>query len=67
MLKAVFLTNNELIKLARKFTPDWMIQVDGTFNTNRIRIPLIDYLGVSNTGKSFLFAFCFVTSESSNN
>jgi hypothetical protein len=66
-LKAVFFTNNELMKLARRFTPDWMIQVDGKFNTNRIRMPLIDCLGVSNTGKSFLFAFCFVTSESSDN
>jgi hypothetical protein len=67
VLKAVFFTNDELMKLARKFTPDWMIQVDGTFNTNRIRMPLIDCLGVSNTGKSFLFAFCFVTSESADN
>jgi hypothetical protein len=66
-LKAVFFTNDELIKLARRFAPDWMIQVDGTFNTNHIRMPLIDCLGVSNTGKSFLFAFCFVTSESSDN
>jgi hypothetical protein len=67
ILKAVFFTNDELIKLARRFAPDWMIQVDGTFNTNHIRMPLIDCLGVSNTGKSFLFAFCFVTSESSDN
>jgi hypothetical protein len=67
VLKAVFFTNDALIKLARKFTPDWMIQVDGTFNTNRIRMPLIDCLGVTNCGKSFLFAFCFVTSESSDN
>ena len=67
VLKAVFFTNDDLIKLARKFCPDWMIQVDGTFNTNVIRMPLIDCLGVNNTGKSFLFAFCFVTSESSEN
>jgi hypothetical protein len=67
VLKAVFFTNNSLMKLARRFTPDWMIQVDGTFNTNRIRMPLIDCLGVSNTGGSFIFAFCFVTSESSEN
>jgi hypothetical protein len=44
-----------------------MIQVDGTFNTNKIRMPLIDCLGINNTGKSFIFAFCFVTSESSEN
>jgi hypothetical protein len=67
VLKAVFFTNDELIALARRFTPDWMIQMDGTFNTNRIKMPLIDILGVTNTGNSFIFAFCFVTSESSDN
>jgi hypothetical protein len=67
VLKAVFFTNDALIKQARRFCPDWMIQVDGTFNTNKIRMPLIDCLGINNTGKSFIFAFCFVTSESSEN
>jgi hypothetical protein len=67
VLKAVFFTNDDLIKLARRFCPDWMIQTDGTFNTNRIKMPLIDCLGVNNTGKSFIFAFAFVTSESSDN
>jgi MULE transposase domain len=67
VLKAVFFTNDRLIKQARRFTPDWMIQVDGTFNTNKIRMPLIDCLGVSNCGKSFIFAFAFVTSESRDN
>ena len=40
-----------------------MIQVDGPFNTNEIRMPLIDCLGISNTGKSSFFTFYFVTSE----
>lgn len=30
-------------------------------------MPLVDILGVTNTGHSFIFAFCFVTSESSDN
>jgi hypothetical protein len=67
VLKAVFFTNERLIRLARRFTPDWMIQVDGTFNTNKIRMPLINCLGVTNTSKSFVFAFAFVTSESADN
>jgi hypothetical protein len=67
VLKAVFFTNDELIRLARRFTPDWMIQMDGTFNTNRIKLPLINVLSVTNTGHSFIFAFCFMTSESSDN
>jgi hypothetical protein len=67
VLKAVFFTSKELIQLARRFCPDWMIQMDGTFNTNKLRMPLIDVLGVTNTEHSFLFAFCFVTSESAEN
>jgi hypothetical protein len=67
VLKAVFFTNEDLIHLARRFCPDWMIQMDGTFNTNKLRMPLIDILGVTNTDHSFLFAFCFVTSESAEN
>jgi hypothetical protein len=34
VLKAVFFTNNDLIKLA--FCPGWTIQVNGTFNINAI-------------------------------
>jgi hypothetical protein len=67
VLKAVFFTNNELIRLARRFCLDWMIQINGTFNTNRLKILLIDVLGMINTEHSFLFAFCFVTSESADN
>jgi MULE transposase domain len=52
-----------MVKLARRFCPDWMIQADGTFNTNAIKMPLIDMIGVTNTGETFPFAFCFVTSE----
>jgi MULE transposase domain len=67
VLKAVFFINNDLIKLARRFCPGWIIQVNGTFNLNVIQILLIDCLGINNTGKSFLFTFCFITSESSEN
>ena len=44
-----------------------MIQIDGTFNTNKIRMPLIDCLEINNIGKSFIFVFIFVTSESLEN
>jgi hypothetical protein len=57
---------DELITLARRFTPNWMIQMDGTFNPNRIKLPLIDVSGVTNTGHSFIFAFYFATSSSDN-
>lgn len=44
-----------------------MIEVGRTFNTNRVRMPLIDCLGVNNTGGSFIFTFAFVTSKSADN
>ena len=62
---AVFFILPELITLARRFCPDWMMQADGTFNTNIIKMPLIDMIGVTNIGLIFPFAFCFVMSESS--
>ena len=65
VLNAVFFILPELITLARRFCPDWMMQADGTFNTNIIKMPLIDMIGVTNIGLIFPFAFCFVMSESS--
>ena len=65
VLDAVFFTLPGLITFARRFCPDWMIQVDGTFKTNAIKMPLIDMIGVTNTGSTFPFGFCFVMSESS--
>lgn len=65
VLEALFFTLPDLVALARRLCPDWMMQADGTFNTNVIKMPLIDMIGVTNTGLIFPFAFCFVTSESS--
>jgi len=65
VLDAVFFTLPGLITFARRFCPDWMIQVDGTFNTNVIKMPLINMIGVINMGSTFPFGFCFVMSESS--
>jgi len=65
VLDAVFFTLPRLITLARRFCPDWMIQVDSTFKTNAIKMPLINMIGVTNTGSTFPFGFCFVMAESS--
>jgi len=42
-----------------------MMQADGTFNTNVIKMPLINMIRVTNTGLIFPFTFCFIMSESS--
>src|SRR5436853_6288191 len=65
VLNAVFFILPELITLARRFCPDWMMQADGIFNTNVIKMPLIDIIRVTNISSIFFFAFYFVMSESS--
>jgi hypothetical protein len=42
------------------------MQTDNTFKINVIKMPLIDIIGVINTGLTFSFAFYFITLESSN-
>ena len=40
-----------------------MYETDATFHTNELRMPLSILVGVLNTGKTFPFALCFITSE----
>jgi hypothetical protein len=41
-----------------------MVEIDTTFNTNNLRLPLTILTGISNTGDSFPLAFSFLPSES---
>ena len=41
-----------------------MLEVDTTFNTNILKLPLTVITGISNTGDSFPVAFSFIPSES---
>lgn len=36
---------------------------DCTYKTNRYKMPLLHFVGLSNVGKSFSIAFCFLKSE----
>jgi hypothetical protein len=38
--------------------------IDGTFNTNALRLPLLAAVGVSNSGATFPLAFSYCPSES---
>ena len=40
-----------------------MIQIDSTFNTNALKLPLTILVGIANTGKIFSLAFSFIHSE----
>ena len=49
--------------MARIFVSCFIYETDATFNINELRMPLSILVGVLNTGKTFPFAFCFITSE----
>jgi hypothetical protein len=43
---------------------DFLYETDATFNTNKLRLPLSVMVGITNTGKTFPLAYCYITSES---
>lgn len=42
----------------------FIYETDANFDTNELRMPLSVLVGILNTGKTFPFALCFITSES---
>jgi hypothetical protein len=54
----------EQIKMARRFVSSFMYEIDATFNTNSLRLPLSVMVGIDNCGKTFPMAYCYITSES---
>jgi hypothetical protein len=63
-LVQIFWAHRKQLKAAQRFVADWVIIIDGTFNTNELRLPLLVCVGVLNTNKTFLVAFSFCPSES---
>jgi hypothetical protein len=45
-------------------TPTVLYEIDATFNMNELRLPLSVMEGITNTGKTFPLAYCYITSES---
>jgi MULE transposase domain len=43
---------------------DFLCKTDAAFNTNKFCLPLSVMVGIINTGKTFLLAYCYITSES---
>jgi hypothetical protein len=54
----------QLLDAATRFVADWVILIDGTFNTNELRLPLLECVGVLSTNKTFPVAFSYCPSES---
>ena len=49
---------------AQRFVADQVLIIDGTFNTNELRLPLLAAVGITNSGSTFPVAFSYCPSES---
>ena len=59
-----FFCNAAQIRIARQFASGFIAITDATFNTNENELPLSVLVCVTNTLKSFPFAYCYISSES---
>jgi len=60
----VFICSSEQIQLARQFVGEFIWEMDDTFNTNELKMPLSILVGITNTGQTFPLAFMFISTES---
>ena len=64
VLQQIVLIDHYQQRLAKRFTSNFCIQNDATFNTNAHKLLLFVAVGVTNTNQSFPAAFSFSTQES---
>ena len=60
-LKFVFMAHPESVKMFRSWP--LVLVIDSTYKTNRFKLTLVEVVGVSPVGKSFLVAYCFIDNE----
>jgi hypothetical protein len=60
----LWFAHREQLDAATRFCSDWLLVIDGTFNTNKERLPLLIAVGVLNSGKTFPVSFSYCPSES---
>ena len=53
----------EVIRFAQRFIAGKLFVVDGIFNINKLRLPLLISVGVINSGKTFLYALSYCSGE----
>ena len=51
------------MQATQRFISDFCIVIDGTFNTNRLKLPLLVAVGQLNSGKTFPAAFSWCPEE----
>src|SRR3984885_15808210 len=64
VIREIFFMSADQIIKARRFVSGFMYETDVTFNTNKLRLLLSVIVGIDNTGKTFLMAFMYHTTES---
>jgi hypothetical protein len=63
-LEQLFFAHREQLNAATRFIADWVIEIDGTFNINEDRLPLLVYVGILSINETFPVAFSYCHSES---
>jgi hypothetical protein len=63
-LLQIFFAHRKQLEAAQRFVSSWLLVIDGTFNTNKLRLPLLVAVGVLNSGSTFPVAFSYCPSES---
>jgi hypothetical protein len=63
-LLQIFFTHPKLVEATVRFVSGFLLSVDGTFNTNSFRLPLLIAVGILNSGHTFPVAFSYCASES---
>jgi hypothetical protein len=63
-MEQIFFLHEFQRRWAQRFVAGFALIIDGTVNTNRLRMPLIICVGITNTGKTFPIAISFAMSES---
>jgi hypothetical protein len=63
-LVQLFFAHRKQLDAAARFVAGWVIVIDGTFNTNELRLPLLVCVGVLSTNETFPVAFSYCPSES---
>ena len=60
----LWFVDREQLNVAARFCSDFLLVIDGTFNTNKERLPLLIAVGVLNSGYTFPVCFSYCPSES---
>jgi MULE transposase domain len=63
-LTQIWFAHPKQLAAAQRFVADQVLIIDGTFNTNKLRLPLLAAVGITNLGSTFPIAFSYCPSES---